>query len=94
MWRKFSITLPVPGSRGELEQKAQGYAITHVVPGHLEEIKNSRLEWIEKTRAAVKDRLTKEIGYWDYRAAELKLQEQAGKPNARLNSPGSPAPGR
>ena len=70
----------------ELEQKAQGYAITHVVPGHLEEIKNSRLEWIEKTRAAVKDRLTKEIGYWDYRAAELKLQEQAGKPNARLNS--------
>jgi hypothetical protein len=34
----------------------------------------------------VKERLTKEISYWDHRAAELKLQEQAGKVNARLNS--------
>ena len=42
--------------------------------------------WIEKTRAAVKDRLTKEIGYWDHRAEELKIQEQAGRLNARLNS--------
>ncbi len=39
-----------------------------------------------KTRAAVKDRLTKEIGYWDHRAEELKIQEQAGRINARLNS--------
>ena len=42
--------------------------------------------WIDKTEAAVKDRLTKEISYWDHRAEELKLQEQAGKANARLNS--------
>jgi hypothetical protein len=34
----------------------------------------------------VKDRLTKEISYWDHRAEQLKLQEQSGKPNARLNS--------
>ena len=34
----------------------------------------------------MKDRLTKEITYWDHRAEQLKLQEQAGKPNARLNS--------
>jgi Domain of unknown function (DUF3883) len=39
-----------------------------------------------KTEAAVKDRLTKEISYWDHRAEILKLQEQAGHPNARLNS--------
>jgi len=70
----------------ELEQKTLGYAIAHVVPGHLEEVKGRRIGWIEKTRAAVKDRLTKEITYWDHRAEELKLQEQAGKPNARLNS--------
>src|SRR5262249_16834813 len=38
------------------------------------------------TRAAVKERLTKEISYWDHRAAQLRDQEQAGKPNARLNS--------
>jgi SNF2 family DNA or RNA helicase len=70
----------------DLEQKAQGYAIAHVVPEHLQEVRGRRLEWIEKTRVAVKDRLTKEITWWDRRAEELKLQEQAGKPNARLNS--------
>ena len=42
--------------------------------------------FIGKTRAAVKDRLTKEISYWDHRAQILKAQEQSGKPNARLNS--------
>lgn len=70
----------------ELEQSAQGYAITHVVPDHLAEIKGRKLELIAKTEAAVKDRLTKEITYWDHRAEELILQERAGKPNARLNS--------
>jgi superfamily II DNA or RNA helicase len=70
----------------ELEQKAQGHAISQVVPEHLQEVRGRRLKWIERTRAAVKDRLTKEINYWDHRAEELKLQEQAGKVNARLNS--------
>jgi hypothetical protein len=70
----------------DLEQRALAHAIAQVVPGHLQEIRARRLGWIDKTRAAVKDRLTKEIGYWDHRAEDLKLQEQAGKPNARLNS--------
>jgi len=70
----------------ELEQKAQAHAVAQVVPEHLKEIRESRVALIAKTEAAVKDRLTKEIIYWDHRAEELKLQEQAGKPNARLNS--------
>jgi superfamily II DNA or RNA helicase len=70
----------------ELEQKAFGHAIATVVPEHIQEVRGRRLGWIEKTRAAVKDRLTKEITYWDHRAAELQLQEQAGRTNARLNS--------
>lgn len=70
----------------ELEQKAQGYAIANVVPEHLTEVRGRKLEFIAKTEAAVKERLTKEITYWDHRAEALKLQEQAGKPNARLNS--------
>ena len=70
----------------DLEQKAQGHAVEHVVPEHLEEVRSRKLELIAKTQAAVKDRLTKEITYWDHRAEQLKLQEQAGKPNARLNS--------
>lgn len=70
----------------ELEQKAQTYAIGQVVPEHLAEVRSQRLDLIVKTEAAVQDRLTKEISYWDHRAEQLKLQEQAGKPNARLNS--------
>jgi SNF2 family DNA or RNA helicase len=70
----------------DLEQKAQAYAISSVVPEHLHEVRSRKLELIAKTEAAVKDRLTKEISYWDHRAETLKLQEQAGKVNARLNS--------
>lgn len=67
-------------------QKAEGHAVGRVVPDHLSEVRSRKLELIAKTEAAVKDRLTKEISYWDHRAEQLKLQEQAGKPNARLNS--------
>ena len=69
-----------------LEQQAQGHAVAHVVPEHLKEVRDGKLALIAKTEAAVKDRLTKEITYWDHRAEQLKLQEQAGRPNARLNS--------
>jgi superfamily II DNA or RNA helicase len=70
----------------DLEQKALAHAIAEVVPEHLKEVRDRRTSWIDKARAAVKDRLTKEINHWDHRAEELKLQEQAGKTNARLNS--------
>jgi len=70
----------------DLEAQATSYAIQHLVPAHLGEVKERKEELIAKTMAAVKDRLTKEINYWDYRAGELKEQEQAGKVNARINS--------
>jgi hypothetical protein len=70
----------------EVEQKAQGYAVAEVVPEHLKEVRDSKLTLIAKTEMAVKDRLTKEINYWDHRAEQFKLQERAGKPNAKLNS--------
>ncbi|MFQ3664066.1 MAG: helicase-related protein, partial [Chloroflexaceae bacterium] len=60
-----------------LEQQALSHAIARIVPEHLQEVRSRRLHLIEKTRAAVKDRLTKEINYWDHRAEELKLREQA-----------------
>ncbi len=70
----------------EIEAQVQSYAIAQVVPQHLKEVRDARLALIAKTEAAVKERLTKEIAYWDHRAQELSLQEKAGKPNARLNS--------
>lgn len=69
-----------------LENNIVGYAVSNVVPKHLEEVRSRRLELIDKTERAVRDRLTKEIAYWDHRAADLKAQEEAGKANARLNS--------
>ena len=70
----------------DLEQTAQQYAVSHVAPEHLGEVRQARQPLITKTKAAVQDRLTKEITYWDLRAEELKAQEQAGRGNARLNS--------
>ena len=71
---------------GDLEDQAQNYAIANVVPGHLQEVREQKLNHIDKTEAAVKERLTKEINYLDRRAEELRVQEQAGKANAGLNS--------
>ncbi|ESY27445.1 RNA helicase [Mesorhizobium sp. LNJC391B00] len=70
----------------DLEARAQSHAISEVVPEHLAEVRDRKLALLDKTEAAVKDRLTKEINYWDFRAEQLKEQERAGKANARLNS--------
>ncbi|HEY9449688.1 MAG TPA: helicase-related protein, partial [Gemmatimonadaceae bacterium] len=70
----------------DLEERAQAHAIETVVPEHLREVRERRVAWVDKTRAAVKARLTKETMYWDHRAQELADQERAGKPNAKLNS--------
>jgi len=70
----------------DLETKAQAHAIAKVVPEHLAEVRDRKLKLLDKTEAAVKDRLSKEIGHWDFRAEQLKAQERAGKANARLNS--------
>ena len=69
-----------------LEQSAQRYAVAHVVPEHVAEVRNARQPLIDKTRDAVQKRLSLEVAHWDNRAEQLKLQEQAGKVNARLNS--------
>ena len=69
-----------------LEQTAQRYAVANVVPEHVDEIRRARHPLLDKTREAVQARLTMEISHWDRRAEDLKLQEQAGRVNARLNS--------
>lgn len=70
----------------DLERRAQEYAIVHIVPEHLDEVKTRQLAYVAKARTAVRERLFKEISHWDHRAQELRLQEFAGKTNARLNS--------
>ena len=70
----------------DLEEQARIYAITELVPHHLDEVKQRREAQIDKTMAAVNERLTSEISYWDNRAAQLQAQEAQGRTNARLNS--------
>jgi SNF2 family DNA or RNA helicase len=75
-----------PWSGKNPEQQARTYAIEHLVPRHLAEVKARREGQIRKIMIAVNERLSKEITYWDGRAATLRAQEEAGKTNARINS--------
>ena len=72
--------------RDEIESHAQKYAVQHLVPNHLQEVKARKEKLVDKTLAAVKARLTVEISHWDHRAEQLKQQELAGKVNAKINS--------
>lgn len=72
--------------RRDVESSAVGYAVTSLVPEHLAELRSRRYALIAKTEKAVRERLTAEIQYWDYRAADLALKEKAGKRNSRLNA--------
>jgi superfamily II DNA or RNA helicase len=76
----------VPWLKRDLEEQARINAITELVPRHFAEVKERRETQIDKTMVAVNERLTKEISYWDYRAAQLQQQEALGKTNAHLNS--------
>ena len=63
------------------------YAIERAVPAHLEEVRARTLGRLKMVEAAVRDRLTKEINYWDHRADQLKDKELAGKgAKGHLNS--------
>lgn len=75
-----------PWLRDEIETRALGYAVEKLVPNHLQEVKSRKEELVDKTMAAVKDRLTVEINHWDHRAEQLKQQELAGRVNAKINS--------
>ena len=66
--------------------QAARFAIEQLVPRHLDRVKQRREDLLDKTLAAVQERLTKEINYWDRRAGELRQQEQAGQPHRSLNA--------
>lgn len=71
--------------RQDLEAQATDYAIENLIAEHLAEVKDHRENQIKKIEAAVWERLTKEINYWDGEAERRKLQEQAGRAQ-KLNS--------
>ena len=71
---------------GDLESQVMAYAISNLVPAHIEEVKKRRLVEIDKIEQEVTVRLKKEIVHWDHRTQQLKEQERAGKAGGRLNA--------
>lgn len=69
-----------------VEDTAEGYAIAEIIPAHVAEVRQQTVSRVDKTAKAVKDRLTAEIRYWDFKANDLKTKEAAGKSTARLNA--------
>lgn len=69
-----------------IEETAKRYAISEIIPRHFSQVREHRQKMCDKIAKAVKSRLTAEIQYWDFKAADLKEKENAGKVNAKLNS--------
>ena len=69
-----------------VEDRAQGYAISEIIPSHFATVKSHKIQMLDKIAKAVKDRMTQEIQYWDFRAIDLREKEAAGKGNQRLTS--------
>jgi len=85
-WAWIEPLLPTLLFLADLERRGLEFAIAHLAPQHLAAVQQERQPRLEKTILAVRDRLTKEINYWDRRAAKLRSDEEAGKTNAKLNS--------
>jgi hypothetical protein len=67
-----------------LEQLALNHASTHLVPEHFEEVRHRRESSVDKTLAAVHERLVREINFWSDRYVKLQDDGAAGK-DVRLN---------
>jgi hypothetical protein len=62
-----------------LEQRALAHAASHIVPAHFDEMRCRREKNVDKTLAAVHERLVKEINYWSDRYILLGDDLAAGK---------------
>ncbi|MCM1512952.1 MAG: DUF3883 domain-containing protein [Oxalobacter formigenes] len=71
--------LKEPWLSSDLEKIALCYASTAIVPAHFDEVQARRTEMVDKTLAAVRERLVKEINYLADHHIKLTNDEQAGK---------------
>jgi superfamily II DNA or RNA helicase len=76
--------LAAPWICADQEQRALALAATTLVPEHFQEVAARRIAHVDKTLAAVHERLTKEIDFWSDRWLKLKEDQEAGK-DVRLN---------
>ncbi|MEP9386500.1 helicase-related protein [Mesorhizobium sp. KR9-304] len=77
--------IKAPWLAGNVENQAMAYAISALVPEHLNEVRARRIAEVDKVEREVRARLNREINYWDARAARLREEERAGK-EQRINA--------
>jgi superfamily II DNA or RNA helicase len=66
-------------TKAEVERVGLEHAVSVAVPEHLAEVKAHVVGRVAKVRAAVRERLTREIEFWDNRANVLDEQVAAGR---------------
>jgi superfamily II DNA or RNA helicase len=71
--------LAAPWIAKDLEQVALAHASMHLVPEHFNEVRSRREQMVDKTLAAVHERLVKEINFWSDRYIKLSDDIAAGK---------------
>jgi superfamily II DNA or RNA helicase len=71
--------LSAPWISKDLEQIALAHASSELVPEHFDEVRSRREQAIDKTLAAVHERLVKEINFWSDRYIKLQDDLAAGK---------------
>lgn len=76
--------LSAPWICADQEKRALGLAASSLVPEHYDEVATRRIAHVDKTLAAVHERLTAEIAFWSDRWLKLKEDQEAGK-DVRLN---------
>ena len=69
----------------DFDSAALEYAISDLSRTHLEEVRRRTVDRVDRTVAAVTDRLQAQIRFWDHRANQLREQELAGR-QPRMNS--------
>ncbi|MFM9859053.1 helicase-related protein [Pseudoxanthobacter sp. M-2] len=77
--------IAAPWLAADIDTRALGYAVRSLVPQHLAEVRARRLAEIDKVEREVRARLSREINFWDARAARLREEERAGK-EQRINA--------
>jgi superfamily II DNA or RNA helicase len=76
--------IAAPWASTNQESRAVALAAVTLVPEHYIEVATRRIAHVEKTLAAVHERLTKEIAFWQDRWMKLREDQEAGK-DVRLN---------
>jgi superfamily II DNA or RNA helicase len=76
--------LNAPWISADQESRAIALAAETLVPEHYDEVATRRINHVDRTLAAVHERLTKEIGFWQDRWMKLNEDKGAGK-DVRLN---------